>query len=153
MAKKVKWFGKQVEAEMLGRVGKALHASGAHLERTMKLSMKKGTGKVYVKKSVKHRASAEGEPPAVDLGRLRASITWQTSDGRGSTPDAKAQPNDGMGQPFAAFGEIVCVVGTSVEYADDLELGTPKIRPRPFVRPALENSRGKILSFFGFGSS
>lgn len=66
-----------------------------------------------------HTASAPGDPPAVNTGRLRQSITaLQISPGRWR-------------------------VGTNVEYAIFLEWGTRKMAPRPFMRPAVEKSRGK----------
>ncbi len=149
MPKNIKWNGRLVEDKMLDRVEKALNRSGALLERKIKLSMRAGTGKVYIKKSVRHRASAPGQPPAVDLGRLRSSITWRSSMLDGSVVGADAKPEDAVGFPVSTVpGEIIVIVGTNVEYAADLELGTPKIKPRPFLRPALENNRAEILKFF-----
>lgn len=63
------------------------------------------------------RASAPGEPPAVDQGALRNSINWEQRD----------------------FGRVV--VGTNSEYAEPLEFGTNKIAPRPFFRPVLVEVR------------
>lgn len=52
----------------------------------------------------------------VDTGRLRASVTQQLErDGRG----------------------LVEVVGTNVDYAPYVELGTRRNRAQPFLRPAL----------------
>lgn len=51
----------------------------------------------------------------VDTGRLRNSITHQQYD------------------------ENTEVVGTNVEYAPYVELGTYKMGPRPYLRPAAEN--------------
>jgi phage gpG-like protein len=61
------------------------------------------------------RASAPGEPPAVDTGVLRNSINFEIQE----------------------FGKVV--VGTANEYAEPLEFGTHAILPRPFMRPALAN--------------
>ena len=68
----------------------------------------------------------EGEAKSlcpVDTGRLRASIT-----SRVETEDSK----------------IVGIVGTSVEYARDVEFGTVKMGNRPFLYPALEIKKGEI---------
>lgn len=62
------------------------------------------------------KPSVPGSGPAVQTGRLRASITWEL--GRDS---------DGL------FADI----GTNVEYAIYLEQGTDRMGARPFLKPAL----------------
>ncbi len=57
----------------------------------------------------------------VDTGRLRASIDVQ-------------KPS-----------RWVRSIGTSVEYAPYQEFGTMRMRPQPFLRPALHKNRGKIM--------
>lgn len=64
--------------------------------------------------------SAPGEGPGVITGRLRASITWR--------------PGVDEISPYVD-------IGTNVFYAPFLELGTKKMAPRPFLRPALEHAR------------
>ena len=59
----------------------------------------------------------------VDLGTLRASI--QTTVGNESVS-----------------------VGTNVEYAPYQEYGTRKMRAQPFLRPALDNNRKKIVQLY-----
>jgi hypothetical protein len=75
------------------------------------------TGIVYKRYNPQreHQASAPGEAPAADLGGLMAS---------GSTSYS----------PQALRG----TVNWSAEYARALELGTERIEPRPYARPALE---------------
>ena len=51
----------------------------------------------------------------VDTGNLRNSITHSTEDN----------------------GHTV-VIGTNVEYAPHVEMGTVRMRPRPYLRPAIE---------------
>lgn len=68
-----------------------------------------------------HRASAPGEPPASDTGRLMSSYTFQVG-----------------------FGYVD--VGTNVQYAKWLEFGTSKMRPRPHFRPGIEQARGMIAA-------
>jgi phage gpG-like protein len=76
-----------------------------------------GRGKRYKKGSVVHLASAPGDPPAVDSGRLRQSIT------------------------VLRLSDDHYRVGTNVVYAPLLEFGSRKVAPRPFMRPALEKVR------------
>ena len=65
----------------------------------------------------RHRASAPGDAPAVDTGRLRQSISAVRID-------------TGHWR-----------VGTNVEYALYLEFGTRKIAARPFMRPAADREQ------------
>ena len=62
-----------------------------------------------------HVPSAPGEPPHVDTGRLRSSITFEFESSR---------------------SQFEARVGTNVIYGKFLELGTVHIRPRPWLRPA-----------------
>lgn len=66
----------------------------------------------------RHRASAPGEPPAQDTGRLSNSITASIEGKRAE-------------------------VAANVEYAPFLEFGTRTMQPRPFLFPALEQERPK----------
>jgi hypothetical protein len=66
--------------------------------------------------------SKPGQPPAVQTGRLRNSVTHQA-----------AQP-----------ATLLARAGTNVGYGKLLEFGTSKMEPRPWVRPVLsEFSTGK----------
>lgn len=102
----------------------ALYLSAKKVEREAKESILAGnkTGRVYKRRTVTHRASAPGEAPASDTGRLVNSI-------HGELDTAKP-------------GEAFVVAGRgAVKYAAMLEFGTVKIAPRPFLHPALEKSR------------
>lgn len=65
----------------------------------------------------------KGEPPRVDTGRLRASITHRT--------------DEDLAGPFAE-------VGTNVEYASYVEHGTSKMGPHPFLSYALNMNQHDI---------
>lgn len=69
--------------------------------------------------SATHRASADGEPPASDTGRLLSSIY------------------------FDEEGPLSAVVGSDVDYAVYLEYGTLTMAARPFFRPAVDDIRAK----------
>lgn len=102
-----------------GPVAKELTRIAIKVERKAKqLASTPGRGRVYGR----HRASAPGDGPAVDTGRLRASITRETGK---------------------VGSVLVARVGTDVKYAKWLELGTSKMSPRPFLRPALAAVRGR----------
>jgi hypothetical protein len=80
------------------------------------------TGRIYERDNPRriHQASAPGEAPATDLGKLLASGEVILEP---QTPD-----------------RISARVNWGAEYALDLELGTKKIEPRPFARPALAHA-------------
>lgn len=71
--------------------------------------------KMLLRDTIRIEADAKRRTP-VDTGRLRASIT-------------RAIEHDAQG--------LVGIVGTNVEYAPYVELGTRRMRARPFLRPAL----------------
>lgn len=79
------------------------------------------TGRMYQRRSVEHQASAPGEAPASDTGRLVNSIR--------TTYD---------------FEGLAGTVTASTAYAASLEYGTQRMEPRPYMRPALANRRAAI---------
>ena len=114
---------KEILASMKGdRLGRAVMAGGFIVEGAAKISMSatSHSGRMYGK----HRASAPGETPAVDIGNLVNSINTELA----STSDTEAWAN----------------VGTNVEYAEPLEMGTSKMAARPFLRPAFDNNLEQV---------
>lgn len=107
-------------------VRKALFASGAMVEKDAKESIAQGkkTGRVYKRGSRTHQASAPGEAPASDTGRLVNSINVRPAEGE-------------LAVDVVAGGGIV-------KYARMLEFGTSKMAARPFLFPALEKNKEKI---------
>lgn len=67
--------------------------------------------------SLTHQASAPGQAPMSDTGRLASSIE------------------------FDQIGPLTATVGSNLIYAKWLEYGTRKMAPRPFFRPAVERMR------------
>lgn len=105
--------------------GDMLEAAGFILVADIKNSFSGGggeysepaSGETYyrgVNNDIEHVASAPGQPPAVDTGRLRASID-------------SVRPS----------GEPRVLIGTPFDYAAYMEFGTKRIKPRPFFRPAV----------------
>ena len=100
-------------------------------EGEIKRSFQPGTGREYPRGRKTHRASAPGQPPAVDTGRLRGSITHdlQTEGQR-----------------------VTARVGTNVEYAKELEFGTSTKAARPFLRPILAERKAELFEQFAKGA-
>ena len=110
-------------------VNKAVYASAQKVSTEAKKSIQGGnkSGRTYKRRTVSHRASAPGEAPASDTGRLVNSI------------NSYALGN----------GEAISVAGRgTVKYATMLEFGTTKIAARPFMLPALEKSKAWITERF-----
>lgn len=103
-------------AQRLAQQRAALVAQELRNEIVEQLSQP-GRGREYRRGNVTHRASAPGDPPAVDTGRLRGSIGVQR------------------------IGDGHYRVGTNVDYAPLLEFGRRNQKARPFLRPALEKVR------------
>lgn len=107
------------------------------IERDMKQSMQGGgNGRIYYRRGKAHQASSPGDPPAVDTGHLRRSIHTEASD-------------------TVLTG--IARVHIDAEYAAYLEYGTRKMQPRPYVKPAVEKSRVRLMAIkvpsavFGIG--
>ena len=144
------WHGKKVQWKILTWTRKRIIEAALLYETAIKQLMKKGgrteSGFAELKPGTKRTMvdaksgakvkkvgsfrSAPGEVPRVQTGRLRRSITsW-------------------FHPKFA-----IARVGTNVKYGKWLEIGTRKMKPRPFMRPALALVRNKIKALFQKGLS
>lgn len=118
------WYGEEVArrygaAALLG----VTNAIGIVDQEAVRLIMTgPKTGRVYRRRGVEHQASAPGEAPANDTGRLVNSRTISID-----APTLRA---------LLTFRTI---------YAIMLELGTVKMEPRPYGRAALLNRRREIV--------
>lgn len=92
----------------------------------IKLSFGKGPpGRAYKRGEDKwHIASAPPGPPAVDMNALRGSIKWRSA------------------------GDLSREIMDGVEYGIYLEMGTTKMDPRPFMKPAFERERQTLKDRF-----
>ena len=86
-----------------------MHREGKRVERVAKASMRDG-GDPHVR-------SNPGQPPRVEIGNLQDAVMTET------------QQN--------LFG-VETRIGTNVDYGLYLELGTSKMKPRPWLRPAFD---------------
>lgn len=85
------------------------------------------SGRIYEKYNPRrtHTASSDGNPPNTDTGYLANNIYLEIdADGLGADVESRA------------------------EYSEFLEFGTRNMRPRPFLQPALEANRRKIIQMF-----
>ena len=119
-------------AAALGRLGEqitdavkdAVHAAGYDYRNKVRLAMVNSprSGRIYRRRSVVHRASAPGEPPAPDTGMLLGSIQITRQEDR---------------PPFIE-------IGSTVVYARSLEFGSRHVAPRPAWTPAAEETRAGL---------
>lgn len=105
----IKWNGDELKRA----VNKATEANLHRAAITLKNEVKKAISEPSPP------ASAPGEEPHKDTGRLRASIAHEV-DGKTAR------------------------VGTNVTYGKFLELGTKKMAARPFLRPTYERMKGTL---------
>ena len=105
-------------------VGDAVNATGLELRGEIVKKYQRGpaTGITYEKSNPRrtHTASAPGQAPATDTGRLASSVN------------------------FKREGPMSATVGSQVAYAAMLEFGTARIAPRPAWVPATEAMRPKF---------
>lgn len=121
----------QILADKKGRVqtemGKALAQSCALIQREAMESMRDTAidfSKTYYtyNKTKAHHPSLPDNPPAVDTGTLRRSITYNVSGTKGEVGSTLKNP------PYSAY----------------LEYGTSRMKPRPWLKPATDKNRGEI---------
>ena len=112
--------------EVLDGVREQVAIGALKIETGAKRRIQRGpkTGRLYQKSnpSRAHRASAPGESPATDEGRLVASITHHFTQ-------------NGLN------GDI----GTNLDYGGFQEHGTMDIEPRPWLFPTFEALRPEIM--------
>lgn len=116
---------RKLDADARKEVKKAVDATGLSLRGTIVKKYQRGpaTGEIYEKFNPRrtHQASAPGEAPATDTGRLANSVT--TED----------------------VGSLEIEVLTEVEYGPYLEFGTRTIAPRPNWVPSVQEETPKYI--------
>jgi HK97 gp10 family phage protein len=115
-----------MQGQLASEVSKAVTGTALELRGDVIKRINRGpaSGRVYQKYNPRrtHQASAPGQAPASDTGRLANSIFFDTR------------------------GPLTAVVGSNVVYALYLEYGTTRMAARPFFRPAVEAIRPKLQS-------
>lgn len=140
MIKNRQKFFQSVERKLIKapeeNIRRAMTRSAILVETTAVMSILRGnkSGSIVQKYNPKrtHQQSAAYEAPASDTGYLASNISHQV----------KKEPA-GRGVPV-----IIGSVTASAEYAIHLEFGTQNMQPRPFLQPALVQSKDKIRQYF-----
>jgi HK97 gp10 family phage protein len=116
---------------------KAIRKGALQVRRTATVSIRRpGKGRLYttnfftdaagvvrpIGQRPPHRASAPGEPPASDTGRLLGSVEAVFFD-----------------------GGLAAEIGTGLDYGRFLEFGTSKMAARPWLQPAWDQHRKEIV--------
>ncbi len=138
-----KWHGDRVFKLATKANVVAMEKAAALVENYVKTHFTlQGTGAASkrTKSGKKHRASAPGEPPAIDTGILRASMIHTV----------QKTALEVIGKVGTDIEHIAAKApaGTDVNYGLYLELGTSKMAPRPYLRPALIATKKKVLNIF-----
>jgi HK97 gp10 family phage protein len=121
--KEIDDFAKQLSklsAKTQENVSRAVKTFALLIDRKSKEKIQKGTrsGRTYKRGTISHRASADGEPPKTDTGRLVSSIR-------------------------PVFGNMSAEVGSLAniaKYGDMLERGTKNMAARPWLEPTLQEN-------------
>jgi HK97 gp10 family phage protein len=116
---------RRLSGDLREEAGKAVLATAVEMRADIVKSIQQGpaSGRTYEKYKPRrtHTASAPGQPPMSDTGRLANSIT------------------------FDRLGDLTASVGSVLNYAAWLEYGTSRMAARPFFRPAVERMRPKYI--------
>lgn len=140
MSTSLLWYGPKVMKQVEAQVSANLDRAAIYLVNDVVRSFgnppkepdSKGGFKKNSSKSWKRgHPSSPGDPPNVQTGTLRRSITW-------ASPSA-----------------LVRYVGSSLKgdpsYALCLEYGTGKMLARPYLRPALARCKATLFRIIAFG--
>lgn len=113
----------KITDDLKKEIGAALFVGGLKIEENAKNSIQREvkTGRTYQRGAVTHTASAAGQAPANDTGRLVNSF--------------------GISQSANKLAVRIKSGGATVDYAVALEFGTRNMEARPFMKPALNKSK------------
>lgn len=82
--------------------------------------------------------------PAVDTGRLRASISFITPTQKGDSGQPKPANAQAGDELTGTAEENSVVVGSNVEYAEKVHNGDSKMAARPFLREGIDKTKDQM---------
>lgn len=82
--------------------------------------------------------------PAVDTGRLRASISFITPTEKGDSGQPKPANAQAGDELTGTAEKNTVVVGSNVEYAEYVHNGTSKMAGRPFLREGIDRTKADM---------
>jgi HK97 gp10 family phage protein len=116
-------INKNIDDLLVNKVLLLLGKAATEFEAEMKNEIETGakTGITYQRGNISHTASAPGQAPASDSGKLVGSIRYKKK----SATEHEVSINS--------------------EYALALEVGTSRMAARPFITPALQKAKKKLM--------
>lgn len=134
-----------IQAKIKAEITRRLQVIGDMYVREIKLILgQSGNYRMYRRGKRIHYSAIPGTYPAIDYGRLRASVSYNyTNSGMIRAiikkPAKNSQTDDSMGQPTSSDPDTqILVVGTNVKYGRYLEFGTSRMGARPWLIPKFE---------------
>ena len=82
--------------------------------------------------------------PAVDTGRLRASISFITPTQKGDSGQPKPANAQAGDELTGTAEQNTVVVGSNVSYSEFVHNGTSKMAGRPFLREGIDKTKDKM---------
>lgn len=82
--------------------------------------------------------------PAVDTGRLRASISFITPTQKGDSGQPKPANAQAGDELTGTAEQNTVVVGSNVEYAEHVHNGTSRMAGRPFLREGIDKTKDQM---------
>ena len=121
----VVWKGDDVTKAVTAAAMRGLIKGGFKVKGEMirRIKSPPKTGHTYRRRGIVHQASAPGEAPATDTGKLIGSIS----------------------DPKPNFATLSVTINVSANYAASLEYGTQKMEPRPYARVSLNVTLPSVI--------
>ena len=119
---KFQWYGERAMNKLKLGAGRGLDQCGKLVVNEAQRLIRSSAKKSSGRKGT--GVSAPGQPPATQTGVLLGAFTVERKG-------------------------LSIIIGNRAQHAKWLELGTQKMRPRPFMRPASANTKDKCVEAVG----